>query len=59
MAQRRLGHIEARIMFSKGFRKCVRCHLVKKLDLFYKNKGRKGGYAYECKKCKNEFHNIT
>ncbi len=56
MARKRLGCIKARVMFSKGLRKCVVCHKVKSLKLFYKNKCRHGGYAYECKKCKNAFH---
>lgn len=56
MAQKRLSKFKAKELFDKGYRKCVVCKEIKSLDLFYKNKNRKGGYAYECKKCKNELH---
>jgi len=53
MAQKRLSKLEAKKMFDKGYRKCVTCKKIKLLILFYKNKGRHGGYAYECKNCVN------
>lgn len=56
MVQKRLSKFKAKELFDKGCRKCVICKKVKSLDLFYKNRKRKGGYAYECKECKNEFH---
>ena len=56
MAQKRLSKFKVKELIDKGYRKCVVCKEVKSLDLFYKSKNRKGGYAYECKKCKNELH---
>ena len=35
-------------------KKCSNCGEVKPLTEFYKNKGMKDGYQYECKKCNSE-----
>lgn len=36
-------------------RKCSKCNEWKLLSEFHKNKGKKYGLSYECKKCKNDY----
>lgn len=46
------------ILFLYNYKCCNKCHEIKKLDNFHKNKSREDEYHAACKSCANTYHRV-